>query len=128
MQVLLAPYRQGGRERFIIEGEDVPLGAKSAIALALIMHEQATNAVKYGALSTETGQVRLTGARNGNTYRLTWEEIGGPPVAGVPKRKGFGTQMAARSASGQLGGTITHEWSPGGLRVSLSMATENLQS
>src|SRR3982750_2999505 len=70
MRVLLAPYRQGGRERFVIEGEDVPLGAKSATALALIIHEQATNAVKYGALSTAKGIVRLTGGREGALYRL----------------------------------------------------------
>jgi two-component sensor histidine kinase len=126
MRVLLAPYRQGGRERFVIEGEDVPIGAKSATALALIMHEQATNAVKYGALSVETGMVRLAGERDGDTYRLTWEEVGGPAVAGVPEREGFGTQMAARSAAGQLGGTITHDWAPGGLRITLSMGTENL--
>ncbi len=104
MRLLLAPYRIGGRAQFIIDGEDVPLGAKSATALALVVHEQATNAVKYGALSTETGMVRLTGERDGDLYRLTWEEMGGPPVAGAPDRKGFGTQMAARSAAGQLGG------------------------
>jgi PAS domain S-box-containing protein len=126
MRVLRAPYRQGGRERFVIEGDDAPIGAKSATALALIMHEQATNAVKYGALSTETGQVWLTGKRDGETYRLTWEEIGGPPVAGMPERKGFGTVMASRGLKGQLNGSITHEWSPGGLVALLSLPTENL--
>src|SRR5215212_2402092 len=70
VRVLLAPYRIGGREQFIIEGEDVPLSAKSATALALIVHEQATNAVKYGALSTDKGIVRLTGERDGDLYRL----------------------------------------------------------
>jgi PAS domain S-box-containing protein len=126
MRLLLAPYRQGGRERFIIEGEDVSLGPTSATALALIMHEQATNAVKYGALSTEAGMVRLVGERDGDFYRLTWEERGGPPVAGAPERKGFGTQMAARSVQGQLGGTITRDWPAGRLRAVLRMRTENL--
>jgi two-component sensor histidine kinase len=126
MRLLLAPYRLGAREQFVIEGEDVPLGAKSATALALIVHEQATNAVKYGALSTDTGTVRLTGERDGALYRLRWEETGGPLVEGVPERKGFGTQMAARSVSGQLGGTIERDWASDGLRVTISMETEKL--
>ena len=77
-------------------------------------------------VSNEAGIVRLTGARDGDLYRLTWEEIGGPPVAGAPKRKGFGTQMAARSATGQLGGTIERDWAPDGLRVTISMEAEKL--
>jgi len=126
MRVLLAPYRLGERERFIIEGEDVPIGAKSATALALIVHEQATNAVKYGALSTEAGMVRLAGERDRELYRLTWEETGGPPVAGAPERQGFGMQMAARSAVGQLGSTIAYDWAARGLKVTLSMGTKSL--
>jgi len=126
MRMLLAPYRQGERERFMIEGEDVSIGPKSATALALIVHEQATNAVKYGALSTETGMVRLTGEREGDLYRLTWEEVGGPPVAGTPERQGFGTQMAARSVAGQLGGTIAYDWAESGLNVTLRMPVTNL--
>jgi len=126
MRLLLAPYRLGAREQFVIEGEDVPLGAKSATALALIVHEQATNAVKYGALSTEAGMVRLAGERDGDLYRLTWEETGGPPVAGAPERQGFGMQMAARSAIGQLGSTIAYDWAARGLKVTLSMGTKSL--
>lgn len=126
MRVLLAPYRQGERERFAIRGEDVPVGPKSATALALIMHEQATNAVKYGALSNEAGLVTLTGERDGDLYRLTWEERGGPPVEGAPERKGFGTQMAARSVTGQLGGTLTNDWAETGLTVRLNLPVQAL--
>ena len=73
------------------------------------------------------GMVRLTGAPDGDgdLYRLMWE-VGGPPLAGAPERKGFGTQMAARSASGQLGGTITYDWALDGLGVTICMETEKL--
>jgi two-component sensor histidine kinase len=93
MRTLLEPYLQAEQERVILAGDDVPVGSKSATSLALIMHEQATNAVKYGALSNESGRVVLTGRREGETYHLLWQEIGGPPVAGPPQRQGFGTVL-----------------------------------
>jgi two-component sensor histidine kinase len=120
MRVLLEPYLQDGRERIAIGGSDAPIGEKSASALALIMHEQATNAMKYGALSTEAGQVSLAGEQAGETYTLTWREEGGPRVDGPPSRQGFGTLMAARSVAAQLGGALSHDWHPEGLRVALS--------
>jgi PAS domain S-box-containing protein len=126
MRVLLEPYLQDGRERIAIEGADAAIGEKSASALALIMHEQATNAVKYGALSTESGRVTLEGEQNGGTYTLTWMEHGGPPVAGAPSRQGFGTLMAARSVAAQLSGRLEHEWAPEGLRVRLSAPLSRL--
>ena len=127
MRALLAPYIQHGRERIVIEGDDVPVGEKSATALALIMHEQATNAVKYGSLSTESGRVRLTGERDGECYQLTWVESGGPEISGPPQRRGFGTNMAARSVEGQLGGTISQDWDPEGLTMRLRMPAGNLR-
>ena len=110
MRVLFAPYLQKGGERISMAGDDVPIGPASATALALVLHEQATNAVKYGALSNEGGQVRLTGKREDGSYVLTWQERGGPPVNEPPERKGFGTQMTARSVVGQLGGSLTYDW------------------
>ncbi len=105
----------------MIRGADAPIGSKSATALALIMHEQATNAVKYGALSNDTGRVILTGHQDGDVYRLIWEETGGPPVAGPPDRQGFGTLLAARSVTGQLGGEIAHDWATEGLTMRLCL-------
>jgi PAS domain S-box-containing protein len=126
LRLLLAPYAAADRERFCLEGEDVAIGESTATALALILHEQATNAVKYGALANDEGRVRITGGRQGDTYHLTWEERGGPTVTGSPERQGFGTLLAARSITGQLGGDLHHEWQPEGLVMRMSAPIENL--
>ncbi|MCC6921317.1 MAG: PAS domain S-box protein [Alphaproteobacteria bacterium] len=126
MRMLLRPYEGDGRERYRFNGDDPEIGAKTATALALVMHEQATNAVKYGALANEGGQVLIEGAVDGDTYVLRWREMGGPPVEGPPERRGFGTDMASRSAAGQLGGTILHDWARDGLVVTLVIPLANL--
>jgi two-component sensor histidine kinase len=127
VRVLLAAYLQEDRERIVLRGEDVPIGEKSATALALVLHEQATNAMKYGALSGEAGHITIHGERNGDVYALAWTERGGPPVEGAPARQGFGTVMAKRSITGQLGGTMSHDWARDGLTVSLSVPVGNLR-
>lgn len=126
MRMLLRPYEGDGRERYRFVGDDPEIGAKTATALALVMHEQATNAVKYGALANEGGHVLIEGAVDGDSYVLCWREMGGPPVEGPPQRRGFGTDMASRSAAGQLGGTISHDWARDGLVVTLTMPLLNL--
>jgi PAS domain S-box-containing protein len=123
---LLAPYVENFSDRFRLSGDDISLGSNSSTALALIVHELATNAVKYGALSCETGRVRIEGCRSSDLYRMTWRESGGPPVSGPPERSGFGTAIAARSAGNQLGGTIEHEWAPAGLIATLEVPLENM--
>jgi two-component sensor histidine kinase len=75
-----------------------------------VVHELATNAVKYGALSVSTGRIDIGGERAGDALALTWRERGGPAVAGPPERKGFGDLMTARTVSGQLGGAIAYHW------------------
>jgi two-component sensor histidine kinase len=81
-------------ERIEIDGDDVTLKAKTAQDLSLIVHELATNAVKYGALSNENGVVAVswTMASDRRTVRFRWSERGGPPVA-TPIRQGFGTKL-----------------------------------
>lgn len=126
MRLLMAAYAQDGRDRIVIRGDDVPVGDRSATALALIMHEQATNAVKYGALSSEEGVVRLTGHLDAGRYTLTWTESGGPVVTAPPTRQGFGTVLAERSVAGQLDGTLEHDWAPGGLVMRMAVPVANL--
>lgn len=126
LKTLVQPYLDTQTDRFVFDGADASIGPKTATALALVMHEQATNAVKYGALANERGRVVITGAREDDAYVLIWREEGGPLLSGAPARRGFGTDMAARSAAGQLGGRIDHDWKPQGLEVRLAMPAENL--
>ncbi len=85
------------------------------------MHELATNAAKYGALLTDEGKVLITGSVEGDVYRMTWMETGGPEVAGVPETAGFGSRLIALSVEGQLGGRLEREWRPEGLAVTLEV-------
>jgi PAS domain S-box-containing protein len=128
MRLIMAAYEEGGRARVAISGDDAEIGERTATALALIMHEQATNAMKYGGLSTKKGGVALSGLREAGRYVLTWQEAGGPPVTSTPSRKGFGTVLAERSVAGQLDGVLEHDWAPGGLLMRLSVPIENLRA
>jgi PAS domain S-box-containing protein len=91
---------QGQPERFLREGPEVMLGSKAALALTLILHELATNAVKYGSLSNAGGRVRLTWRLDEidgePQFRLRWQEEGGPEVA-PPTRRGFGSRLIERT-------------------------------
>jgi PAS domain S-box-containing protein len=114
----LRPFRTGQGKRFAIGGPDVKLVPRKALALVLALHELATNAVKYGALSNDEGRVILNwelidGAKTDRLW-LRWEELGGPPVA-PPTRKGFGTRMIERALAAEFGGTAEIDYRPRGV-------------
>ncbi len=114
-----APPGQDGAEgckRLTIDGPPVWLAPGGALTMALIFHELATNALKYGALSDEQGRVRLawTYDEAARDLVLTWTETGGPPVA-APTRRGFGSRLIERSLRGELKGAATMDYRPQGL-------------
>jgi PAS domain S-box-containing protein len=110
----LAPYFEGAPKRVRIDGPPVLLAPDAAQSLAMVLHELATNAVKYGALSGAAGHVSLSW-RHGDGRQLTlcWKEEGGPPVQ-APSRRGFGSQLIERMAV-QLQGAARFDWRPDGL-------------
>ena len=115
---LFKPYADGdGRPRVVISGDDAAFDDQAATSVALLFHELATNATKYGALSNEGGGVRLNTRQRDDRYVLTWEEHDGPPVAGKPERSGFGSSLSSLSVEGQLGGRLERTWAPQGLCV-----------
>lgn len=122
---LLAPYCGEG-DRISVEGSDAPVGVSAATALALVVHELATNAVKYGALSSESGHLTISCRAEGDTYRIVWNERGGPAVEGRPEHRGFGTLMSERTASAQLRAQISHDWDPAGLTVTITLPRSEL--
>jgi len=113
----VAPHGAVGT-RFELEGPDLPLAPKTAISLALAIHELATNAVKHGALSRPEGQVAIRWERDGTgkapRLGLTWIERGGPEVH-VPAKRGFGTRMIERGLAAELGGSVKIDFASAGL-------------
>ena len=118
---LFAPYARDNGVGVAVTGDDVRVDDRSATPLALLFHELATNAAKYGALSVDAGHVVLHVARGGgDEVTLTWIETGGPPVT-PPTGEGFGSQLLELSAVRQLGGTVSRDWRPEGLRLTLDV-------
>jgi PAS domain S-box-containing protein len=114
---LLAPYAGGVEGRLRLTGEDQLFDDGAATALALLFHELATNAAKYGAFSDPAGHVEVGVRPEGDELLLVWREGGGPRVGGPPSREGFGTQLATLSVQGQLAGRVERRWLPDGLEV-----------
>jgi PAS domain S-box-containing protein len=114
---LLAPYQASAGERVSIRGADVRIDDRSATPLALFFHELATNAAKYGALSTDMGHVEIeVETADPAIITLNWAERGGPPVKPTATT-GFGSTLIEMSVTRQLGGTIEYDWRPEGLHV-----------
>lgn len=124
---LLQPYVDGEKLRFDFEGEDTEIDDAAATPIALLCHELATNAAKYGAFSGEAGRVVLTGRLDGDRYHMRWKEEGGPPIARSADREGFGSRVTALSVQGQLRGTIERFWEPDGLRVEMDIPLDALK-
>ena len=126
IDALLAPFKRNDRQ-VVISCPTAPVGEKAASALALVIHELATNAAKYGALSTVDGYIDLKCRCDSDTFHLVWREVGGPPLTQQPSRKGFGTRMVARTVEAQLMGKIERNFLIDGLVVTLEMPASVLQ-
>ncbi|MFC5504826.1 MULTISPECIES: HWE histidine kinase domain-containing protein [Hyphomicrobiales] len=113
---ILEPYGLGQRVR--VTGPETRIASRAAMALALAIHELATNAVKYGALSGDNGLVEMSWDLDDDQFRLSWVESGGPPVA-EPVRRGFGSQVIEKALSGYLAGTSRITYEPQGVRLSV---------
>jgi two-component sensor histidine kinase len=116
----LQPFGGARAEAIEIDGAPVALSARQALSLSLVLHELATNAAKYGALSVPHGRVRLSWevepADRGRRVRLRWQEHGGPPVT-APEAAGFGTQLIRRAFGYELDGTADLTFESEGLRL-----------
>ncbi len=126
LRTLLQPYENGSSNRIFLSGPDVRVGAKAVTGLALVLHETATNAVKYGALSRPDGSIHVTWAARSDDLCLNWEETGGPEISVKPQPSGFGSILADRSVTVELGGRIEHDWRQNGLRLKLRIPLDRL--
>ncbi|MGV6875802.1 PAS domain S-box protein [Pseudochelatococcus sp. B33] len=124
---LLAPYEVAAREeRFTIEGDDVPLDPGRITAFALVFHELATNAAKYGALSAAEGSIQLLSSALDNTLRLDWKENGGALSSCAETDSGFGSRLISLVVEGQLHGHFQRIVEPDGIRVVLDLPNGNV--
>jgi two-component sensor histidine kinase len=129
LTVLLAPYDDlgafSGRVRVSVPRMGV--GEASATTIAMVIHELATNSLKYGALSSPAGILDVSCTLSDPDIEIVWTERGGRPVS-VPAegKSGFGSKLVARSMTTQLGGSVERQWLPEGVVVTIKIAKERL--
>ncbi len=115
----LAPH-DSGVGRFEIDGPTSRLTSRQALGLSLALHELATNAAKYGALSGDNGKVEIKwNVEEDGAFRFSWSESGGPQVS-VPTRVGFGSQLIRRMVAPYFDGEAYLDYDPYGVRFTLS--------
>ena len=125
VQVILSPFIDSG-EAMAVNGCDVPIGGSAVTSFALLLHELASNAAKFGALSSPSGSVSLDCSVRQDELLLTWTEHGGPRLKGQPANKGFGSFLTDATVRSQFGGQISRDWRPEGLIVQLSLPLDRL--
>jgi PAS domain S-box-containing protein len=123
---ILEPYVQSDSNRMALDGPAVPVGANTTTSLALVLHELATNAAKYGSLAAPEGRLSIRWTADADELRLAWIETGGPAVTEAPGLEGFGSQLARKSITGQLGGSLEYEWLGEGLVVRMRIPLDRL--
>jgi PAS domain S-box-containing protein len=117
----LLPYRNGREERVRISGPTVMLEPNTAQAIAISLHELATNAAKYGSLSAADGEVEIAWSDTADgRLSLRWTESGGPTIA-PPTHRGFGTGIVENIIGGQLGGKVHFDWRTTGLTCEIAL-------
>jgi PAS domain S-box-containing protein len=129
LRTIVAPFVDPERDhdsRFVISGAEVPISGSAVTSLALLLHEMAINAAKYGALSSANGRVLVDCAPADCELVVTWREQGGPPLDGAPASEGFGSFLAGAAVETQFDGRISRDWKPEGLVVRLFLSLARL--
>lgn len=128
LATLLVPYDEAGAggERIRISVPELRVGDAATTTLALVVHELATNSIKYGALSAARGRLEVSCPAHDPEVVLVWTERGGPPVAAPAAPGGFGSPLVTRSMSSRLGGSIAFDWRTEGLVATLRMSKVRL--
>lgn len=128
LAVLLAPYDDMGAfsGRIRIAVPRLGVGEGTATTLALVVHELATNSLKYGALSVPVGTLDVSCTSRGGETVVTWTEQGGPPITSPPRQDGFGSRLVKRAMAAQLGGSIEYDWTHNGAIATLRIKKDRL--
>ncbi|MCX5577849.1 PAS domain S-box protein [Kaistia terrae] len=129
IEAIMLPYRDGEGEtglRLVLAGPELFVTGSAIASLALVFHEFATNAAKYGALAVAEGRVEVVWSVREGMLVVDWREIGGPPIAERPQRHGFGSTLANRVVIGQFAGTLDYAWNLDGVVIHLEMQIDKL--
>lgn len=128
IRTITSPYetRGDGAMRVAIIGPDLPLSGSPITSLALLLHEFATNAAKYGALSTAGGEVHINCRDGIDQFEIDWAETGGPKLTEAPRAEGFGNLITRSTIEKQFGGSLTHQWRSDGLVIQMVVRRDRL--
>jgi two-component sensor histidine kinase len=124
LRLVLNPHEgqlAGQQSRFVISGPPLTCSEHALNGIALVFHELATNALKYGALATEHGRIDVRWTINEKTVTFVWQEHGGPVVTGAPQSEGFGSRLLQATVEGQFQGMLSQNWDPDGLIVQIEL-------
>lgn len=125
LDAILAAHQGINEERISIEGDDLPIGPHALTTIALLLHELATNAVKYGGLATPEGQLRIEVGIAGERMKMTWRETGAPANVRGKSDEGFGRRLE-RASVATLHGKVERAWFDHGLEIGLEFPVGDL--
>jgi PAS domain S-box-containing protein len=129
IEAILSPYdgrTDAGNARVTISGPNIPIAGSAVTSFALLLHEFATNAAKYGALSNSTGYIDIACSDNDGQVALTWTERGGPRIDHQSDGEGFGSLLAHATVNSQFAGEISRNWNPEGLTIRLTFPRDRV--
>lgn len=104
------------------------IGEAAATGLAMIVHELATNSLKYGAVSSETCTLDISGSKDGDAMTINWKKHGGSDVTAPPDGDGFGSRLIRQTVEAQFSGKISYNWCADGLIITLSVSVKQLSN
>jgi two-component sensor histidine kinase len=126
---IVGPYENGPTSafaRFVVAGPEVMCGGRTSFYFGLLLHELATNAAKYGALSNDQGTVAIRWNVSDREFGFTWTETGGPAIDLDPTHQGFGSQLIQDVIVNRMRGAFVSEWRPDGLYVAMNLPASSL--
>jgi PAS domain S-box-containing protein len=115
-------------ETITLNGPEIWISGDAMTGFALLLHEFATNAAKFGALSAPDGKIYVEWSVSGDELQLSWRECNGPRIEHEPQTDGFGSMLAKATIQGQLGGSIIRNWNPEGLTLQLTASLSRLSA
>ncbi len=129
LRAVLKPHdREGAGQQscFSVSGPSLTCGERALNGIALVFHELATNALKYGGFASDDGFVDIRWSIDGQSVQFVWREKGGPVLDGAPELSGFGSRLLRDTVEGQFSGSLSHAWNADGLIVQIAVPLERL--